>query len=273
MDHRGEREGERAGTRTRAMRLAAMLGLVACLVASGAGITYLVRMHLDAERERGYGSTDPVATTSESDPEGRVDNPVDFGELKEKNADIFAWLTIPGTDINAPVLQSATDDTYYLTHDRYGNESLYGALFTQLANSTDFSDPVTVIYGHDVDMDSDGVLFYNLHQFEDEEFFKGHEEMTIATPGHLLTYRIIAAYEYDDRHILNSFNFSDQAVLQEYYDSVLHPTSLRAWVREGATLDASKDKIVQMSTCMLDQYHGPNRYIVTGVLVNDQLTW
>lgn len=96
--------------------------------------------------------------------------------------------------------------------------------------------------------------------------------MYLYTDGHILTYRVIAAYQYDNRHILNSFNFSDPTVVQQYFDSVLSPDSLVENVREGATLTSS-NKIVQLSTCTGDSSHIVRRYLVTGVLVSDQPTY
>ena len=83
---------------------------------------------------------------------------------------------------------------------------------------------------------------------------------------------MIAAYQYDNRHILNSFNFSDPTIVQQYFDSVLSPDSLVENVREGTTLTSS-DKIVQLSTCTGDSNHIVRRYLVTGVLVSDQPTY
>ncbi|MFR7671507.1 MAG: hypothetical protein ACLU0O_13235 [Collinsella sp.] len=61
-----------------------------------------------------------------------------------------------------------------------------------------------MIYGH-----VNGGVFHNLHNFEDADFFNENGEFYIYTPGHILTYKIVSAYQYDDRHILNSFNFAD----------------------------------------------------------------
>ena len=68
---------------------------------------------------------------------------------------------------------------------------------------------------------------------------------------------------------MNSFDFSDPQVRQDYFASVLSPTSMRVNVREGATLSVD-DKIVQLSTCV--EGNSASRYIVTGVLVGDQET-
>lgn len=106
---------------------------------------------------------DPLAVEEKELP----DNPIDFSALWGKNVESYAWLYIPGAEINAPIQQSALDDSFYLTHDQDGNYSPVGCAFTQLANAQDFSDQVTVIYGHNVDG-----IFATLHYFEDAEFFK-----------------------------------------------------------------------------------------------------
>lgn len=171
--------------------------------------------------------------------------------------------------MNYPVVQHPTDDTFYLKHNKDGEWSEEGAIYTQLANKTDFSDPVTVIYGHNL---VQGTMFSTLHRFENKDFFDSHEDMYVYTDGHILTYRVIAAYQYDNRHILNSFNFSDPTIVQQYFDSVLSPDSLVENVREDTTLTSS-DKIVQLSTCTGDSNHIVRRYLVTGVLVSDQPTY
>lgn len=44
---------------------------------------------------------------------GRVKIPVDFDELQAMNPDIYAWVTIPDTDISYAVLQREGDEEYY----------------------------------------------------------------------------------------------------------------------------------------------------------------
>lgn len=236
------------------------------LVAVGCG-GYVVYMHqLESQRAQEMADSDKPATKVEKKGEELPANPIDFGSLISENADIYAWLYIPCADINTPVLQSQTDDLFYLDHDKDGSSDPYGTAFSQMVNNRDFSDPVTVIYGH-----VNGGVFQNLHDFEDADFFNENKEFYIYTPGHVLTYKVIAAYQYDDRHIMNSFDFSNEDVRQQYFNSVLNPDALLKNVREGVTLDANS-KIVQLSTCMLDSSQSNSRYIVTGLLTNDQET-
>lgn len=131
------------------------------------------------------------------------------------------------------MLQSGTDDNYYLNHNERRESSVEGAAYTQCANSRDFGDPMTLIYGHQVAGDG---MFTTLHYFEDPDFFQEHDTMYIYTEDRVLTYRIIAAYQYDDRHILNSHDFSKPEVLQEYFATVTDPASMLVKYRfEAAT--------------------------------------
>lgn len=258
-----------AGGTSRRRPVAPLVALLAVLlVIAAAGGAYVAFGASAAAREEERQQETPVPENPEptSDEQGLPANPIDFPALKAENPDIYAWISIPDTGVNYPILQSATDDNHYLKTDVDGNYSPYGAIFTQSMNATDFSDPVTLVYGHKTD---NGTMFSDLHRFEDADFFASHEDMYIYVPGHVLTYRIIAAYTYDNRHIMNSFDFSDPEVLQRYFDSVLDPASMVVNVRAGATL-GTDDRIVQLSTCVSST--SPDRYIVTGVLVNDQQT-
>ena len=247
--------------------LAAVLAVV-LLVAAGVGTAWYLDATADVRAEEERMASDPVPQLVENNGEVTVEDAVDFDALQQENPEIYAWITVPGTNVNQPVLQSATDDEYYLEHDRTGAPSSIGAVFSQSENAQDFSDPVTVLYGHDVDEPE--LMFRSLHNFEDETFFNEHREMYVYLPGRVLVYEIVAAYQYDDRHILNSFDFSDEATLQAYFDSVMHPDALLQHVREGVELNAASDKILQLSTCMLNEFHGSHRFIVTGVLRRDE---
>ena len=77
-----------------------------------------------------------------------IQNPdIDFGALKMVNDDSAAWLYSPGTDIDYPVMK-ADDYSYYLSHLPDGTYNVNGTLFIDYNNAPDFTDQLTVIYGH-----------------------------------------------------------------------------------------------------------------------------
>lgn len=213
----------------------------------------------------GTTTTEPAATTT-ADPQAQLpDNPVNFAKLKEDNPDIYAWITIPNSSIDYPVLQSLTDDWYYLSHDFNKKDSVAGAIYSEMQTSQMFTDPVTVLYGHNM---KNGTMFADLHQFRKQEFFDSHPNIYIYTPGHILTYEVFAAYIYDNRHILNSFDFSDETVYAQYLADATNPKSMSAMTRHTREITV-KDRIITLSTC---RGNANKRYLVQGVLIDDQRT-
>ena len=138
-----------------------------------------------------------------------------------------------------------------------------GMIYTQSGNYKDFYDPITVIYGHNMRNDT---MFSTLLYFEKADFFKKNEYFYIYTLDRVLTYRIVSAYRYDNRHLLNAFDFYDPKVLADYQKGIVNPISTLRNVRDGITLDENS-KIVTLSTCMPnDKKH---RFLVNGVLISD----
>ncbi len=208
--------------------------------------------------------------STETEEPALAENPIDWKYYQDINEDVYAWIYIPETGIDLPVLQSQgpEDDNLYLHHDINRNYLFAGEIYSQKKNAKDFSDPVTVLYGHN--MKKEGERFTNLLYFEDEEFFNDNEFFYIYTPGHILTYRIFSAHGFDTRHILNNFDFSTEEGFREYITTILSPRSMIVNIREGVTISV-EDHIVTLSTCA---YVGTEkiRYLVHGVLVDDQLT-
>lgn len=206
-------------------------------------------------------------TTLDSTDEVLPENPVNFEELTSLNSDLYAWIRIPGTVIDYPVAQSSyEDDNYYLHHNYLGNYEFAGTIYSQRHNTKFFIDRVTVLYGHNM---LNGSMFASLHNFSDPDFFEENQYIYIYTDGHILTYQIFAAYEYDNRHILNSFEFHDDEVYSQYLYDCLHPHSTNSIVREGVELDI-EDRIITLSTCT--NYNSNLRFLVQGVLISDEKT-
>lgn len=228
--------------------------------------------------QQSYASDLPVGTVSNnnnntnpgSSEQPKVSVPdapgvPDVGDLNTENHDIYAWIYVPDTNISLPVAQSSDDDNFYLDHDVNKDYSFPGTIFSQAMNKKDFSDRVTVLYGHNM---NDGSMFANLHYFGDRDFFDTHPYFYIFTDNRVLTYEVISAHEYDDRHIMNSYDFSKDDTFKEWLDSAQNPYSLYSNVREGLQLDLNS-KIVVLSTC-LNANEG--RFLVQGVLIQDDKT-
>ncbi|MDE5995284.1 MAG: class B sortase [Eubacterium sp.] len=196
-------------------------------------------------------------------------NPIDFDTLIKGNDEIYAWIKIDDTKVDYPIAQhSAEDDAFYLTHSALDKSYLKsGAIYTEACNQKDFSDPVTLIYGHNNYGDS---MFTTLHKFEDKDFFDKHEFVYIYTPTKKLTYKIISAFKYDDRHIMNTNDFSDKNNFAEFQQMLLNPKGDNKNVRENLEELNENSKIIVLSTCITGDKE--SRYLICGLLVNTEKT-
>ena len=213
-------------------------------------------------------TTAPVSV-SQTVEESKVDNPIDFDGLKAQNEDIYAWIKVDDTNVDYPIVQNPTDDEFYLKHSAEDKSwSASGAVYTELINNKNFRDAVTLIYGHNGYGDT---MFTTLHRFSDEEFFNTHPYFYIYTQDRRLTYQVVSAFKYDDRHIMNSFNFANLEELEEFQSYVQSPTSSLKNVRTDLDKPInSSSKLVILSTCITNQKS--SRYLICGVLTKDEKT-
>jgi len=225
--------------------------------------------------EASTGTEAPVTTETlppETTEPPLPDNPVDFTALHEINPDIYAWIYVPlgpeCSDVDLPVCQSrpTDEDNFYLHRDIYRKYLFSGTIYTQKANAKDFSDRVTVMYGHNM---LNGSMFAPLANLRDQKIFDEHEFFYVYTPGHILTYRIAAAIQFDTRHILNCFDFSNDRVFEDWIQNYIrNPKTMIRSVRPDVEVGL-EDKLLILSTCL---EHGATRYIVQGVLISDEPT-
>ena len=206
----------------------------------------------------------PVSTQS-GETEELPENPIDFKSLKERNDEVYAWIEVPNTTIDYPIVQSRVDDNFYIDKDIDKKYLFAGMIYSQSCNNRDFFDPVTVLYGHNM---NNGTMFAPLHKFQDTQFFNDNEYFYVYTEKYIFTYRIISAFKYDNRHIMNSFDFNDFEQRRAFQQTILNPNSLVKNVREDVKLN-DFSKILVLSTCIGNRN---SRYLVCGVMVKDEKT-
>lgn len=247
-------------------KIAGIIAGAAALVCAGIGIAKYTQESRAGEgyeqiRKEVKKEENTEKNTEEKQDTLPVEIPIDFAALQEQNPDVYAWITVPGTAIDYPILQKAGDNGYYLTHTIDNTESPEGAIFTEDYNSKDFEDVNTVIYGHDM---KNGSMFQSLHNYMDKSFFDEYRDIVIYTPDSIRHYQIFAAYLYDDRHLLQSFEFDNKIIYQAYLDSIFSMRDMNAFVDSSAEV-GTDDKIITLSTCYGTQ--SDKRYLVQAVLV------
>ncbi len=189
---------------------------------------------------------------------------VDVKALQEEtNPDIYAWLYIPDSSIDYPVLQHPTDNSYYLNYNIDGSKGYPGCIYTENYNRKDFSDPNTVMYGHNM---KNGSMFADLHKFEDSEYFSEHPYIYVYTEEGLLVYRVFAAHQTSNEHILYSCDFSDGDSYERYLEGIFESRGMNDNIAEDVEVTRN-DRILTLSTCVSNKPE--RRYLVQGVLLNE----
>ncbi len=206
--------------------------------------------------------------TTEDQPIENLDDAmnriIDFENLQQNtNADIYAWISIPDTNIDYPILQHPTNDLYYLDYNLDGTKGYPGCIYSEKKNSQEFTDFNTVLYGHNM---KNGSMFHDLHNYEDSTYMEEHQYMYIYLPDQTLKYEIFAAYQYDDRHLLYSFDYKSENVRNGYLEDIINMKSMSAVINKDITVDADS-KIITMSTCVGNQ--SAKRFLVQAVLMDD----
>ena len=193
------------------------------------------------------------------------DIPIDFNTLWETCPEAYAWIRIPNTQIDYPVCQRVEgDQSFYLNHRADGVAEFAGAIYSENYNKRDFTDPNTVLYGHDM---SNGSMFQNLHNYEDRLYFDENKDIIIYLPDKVLHYRVFAAYNTNDDHLLlNNGNFEDPMVFRNYLQDIIGQRSMSGFVDQNTQLDVNS-RILTLSTC---NAYDDQRYLVQGVLLNPE---
>ena len=184
-----------------------------------------------------------------------------------KNKDIFAWIFIPGTNINYPVLMSsAQNPDYYLNRNERKQKSSAGSIYMDYRNNTNLlNNPFTVFYGHNIR--SRGTMFNRLLEFLNKDMFDTYRYIYVYTTEAVLKYEIFSVYEdhgYNSPSI-NITGLSEEAFMQKI--NTIKDRSVHQ--RAGLTLRPS-DHVLMLYTCSneVDAITGTDiRCMAFGVLV------
>ena len=197
--------------------------------------------------------------------------PIDFDAAWEINQDIIAWIKIPNTTVDYPILQSPDEDNYYMDHDIHKvQNSLPGSIYINLNNHADLTDNNTIIYGHNIHMSRDGgksSMFGDLEKYYDKAFFEENQEIIIYTPKHIYTYEIFAAVTYNNKLIPALYDLDEKNGYQNFLDSLYKTNGKKD--NYSARSVTVEDRIITLSTCTIDHNHN-YRYLVVAVLVEEK---
>ena len=180
-------------------------------------------------------------------------------ELKKENNDIVAWLEIPDTKINYPVLQT-TDNEYYLTHTYKKENSKDGSIFLDKDYDWNMPSSNLLIYGHN---NKNGNMFQELLKYEDESYYKEHPIIQFTTVDEDSTYEIIAVFKsrvyYKNEQNVFRYYFFINAENEEEYNYYVEESKKASLYDTGKTAEYG-DQLLTLSTCEYSQEDG--RFVI-----------
>lgn len=188
---------------------------------------------------------------------------LDWATLYEENEDIYAWIYVPGTQVDYPILQHPTESNYYLNHNLDNSSGYPGCIYTQLYNSKEFTDANTVLYGHNM---GNGTMFGSLHEYEDNTFFEEYRYAYVYTLEKTYVYEIFAACTFSDAHLLSNYDYMTEDGFREYMNDLTGVRDMNSHARSDVSVEYGAH-LLTMSTCIKN--HPNERWLVSAVLLNE----
>ncbi len=264
-----------------------IITIILCILGMGflvaAGFLFVKHVHSDRQSEavfedlresaESYTEISKEATATDesetpvSSQEQSGENPSSPVELMENpyqdsflaNEDMAAWLQIPDTNIDYPVMWTPRDENYYLYRDFEGRDNQNGCLILDTDSSLDPLTTNLIIHGHNM---RSGAMFGNLTDYEDFSYYEKHKQIILHTQERMQNYEVIAVFrsqvfkKSDD--VFKFYKFF-QADTQEEFDDFYNNIKQMSLYDTGVTAQFG-DRFLTLSTCVYHVEQG--RFVV-----------
>ncbi|MDF2588429.1 MAG: hypothetical protein K0S41_2270 [Anaerocolumna sp.] len=198
-------------------------------------------------------SNTSVTNTTDRDSKGRL---LKFTKLLETNEDVKGWISIEGTNINYPVLQSDKNDPeLYLTRNIKKELDKCGSIFIDVNSSVEQNTKNLVLHGHN--MTSTDNMFHYLPEYKNLEFYQKHSIISFDTIYELGDWKIISIFITDASNKADDFFNYLKATFKDDSDFLNFIYQLRTRSIINCPVDVNEDdQILTLSTCSyeLDNY-------------------
>lgn len=222
--------------------------------------------------------------TAEQDNEEPVIEPFDIGAdfeaLKAVNNEVVAWVTIPDTLINYPVVQGS-NNTKYLSLGWNGTYVSGGAAFMDAREDIATADNY-IIYGHNMGSSSD-ILFSRLKDYLDPDFYLAHPTIYISFVDDPIGQTQIyggatqpeGQYAFDVIAVCTVNGHSDEDISSFYWYDSEYADGYSQLLTRRSEYDyietESVEKYITLSTCAQNGTGRSTRLLIIGALRTDTL--
>ena len=175
-----------------------------------------------------------------------------YAAVYEQNSDLVGWISIDGTNIDYPVMQTIDNPNYYMKRSFEKQYSDYGVPYVQENCDIEISDNC-VIYGHHM---NNGSMFADLCKYADEDFYREHKTIRFDTLSGFGAYEVVAAFK--------TVAYSEQGFKYYHFVNAEGETAFNEYIsqcKELAFYDtgvtaAYGDRLITLSTCEYSRQNG-----------------
>jgi len=176
--------------------------------------------------------------------------------LKSENPDCVAWISIPDTVINYPVMHTPSEPNRYLYRNFNGKDSRAGVPFLEGGCRLDGDN--VIIYAHNM---LNGTMFAQLKKYLDYGYITKNPYVYLQTEEGVLVYEIFAVSHIKNDDVWYSYQVESEEADFDYLVGHL----LENADYSTKNLPVFGDRLITLSTC-----HGKeddDRLVVVGRLV------
>ena len=169
-----------------------------------------------------------------------------FADLFQLNNDLVGWMTIPGTDIDYPVMQTPSKPDYYLRRNFDKERATQGCLYARESCDVFTPGDNVTIYGHRM---RDRTMFAQLDKYMKKSFFQEYPYIYFDNLRQMNTYKVMSVF-LTTASVGKGFAYHtfEQAQSADEFDAFV------AQCKELSLYDTGVDavygdKLITLSTC------------------------
>lgn len=176
----------------------------------------------------------------------------EYGELFLQNTDMVGWISIDGTKLNYPVMQTPNEPNFYLKHNFEKEYSDLGTPYVQEDCDIAASDNL-VIYGHHIKGQK---MFGALEEYKSQSFYEEHKTIQFDTLTQHNEYEVIAVFK-TVAYSSEGFRYYDfvNAENEDEFNAYVEKCKELALYDTGVTAEYG-DRLITLSTCEYSAQNG-----------------
>ena len=246
------------------MSLGRKIVFVLCLIVFVGSAGMLLNYFLTGMREQ--SSLEDLAKLKTEREDMKTDKGTVIGkyvDLYEANSDIIGWITVDGTKIDYPVMQTQDDPEFYLRRNFQKEHATAGVPFMDASSDIFVPTSNFLIYGHNM---KNGTMFHDMLKYKDKSFYQEHKTFRFDTiyKGGQGTYEIIAAgYSKFYPEDSDAFKYYQYAGITSRSDFNEYLKGVKGLSEYNTGVSAEYgDQLVTLSTCAYHEKNG--RFFIVG---------